>query len=158
MEAGKERLTRDTVRDPTRQEIEHLMRENYDLKQLVADLSLVVHRFKKRPSQPLKGPQAQSAQEKSEVLARVEETKWGKRKLLAQLQVPRSTYYRWRARERQGKQACLARVLGTGLAYRKRPQYWRRQGSLRNGAAGNWPLGSPTTWAYQWVNLRCTES
>ena len=51
-----------------------------------------------------------SAQEKSEVLARVEETKWGKRKLLAQLQLPRSTYYRWRAREREGKQECLARV------------------------------------------------
>ena len=30
MEAGKERLTRDTVRDATRQEIEHLKRENYD--------------------------------------------------------------------------------------------------------------------------------
>ena len=42
MEAGKERLTRDTVRDATRQEIEHLKRENYDLKQLVADLSLEV--------------------------------------------------------------------------------------------------------------------
>jgi len=47
MEAGKERLTRDTVRDATRQEIDHLKRENYDLKQLVADLSLEVHRFKK---------------------------------------------------------------------------------------------------------------
>jgi len=47
MEAGKERLTRDTVRDATRQEIEHLKRENSDLKQLVADLSLKVHRFKK---------------------------------------------------------------------------------------------------------------
>ena len=35
-----------------------------------------------------------SAQEKSEVLTRVEETRWGKRRLLAQLQVPRSTYYR----------------------------------------------------------------
>ena len=46
MEAGKERLTRDTVRDATRQEIEHLKRENYDLKQLVADPSLEVHRFK----------------------------------------------------------------------------------------------------------------
>ena len=30
MEAGKERLTRDTVRDATRQEIEHLKRENQD--------------------------------------------------------------------------------------------------------------------------------
>jgi len=47
MEAGKERLTRDTIRDATRQEIEHLKRENNDLKQLVADLSLEVHRFKK---------------------------------------------------------------------------------------------------------------
>ena len=47
MEAGKERLTRDTARDATRQEIEHLKRENYDLKQLVADLSLEVHRIKK---------------------------------------------------------------------------------------------------------------
>ena len=46
MEAGKERLNRDTVRDATRQEIEHLKREDNDLKQLVADLSLEVHRFK----------------------------------------------------------------------------------------------------------------
>ena len=58
MEAGKERLTRDTVRDATRQEIEHLKRENHDLKQLVADLSLEVHRFKKQPSQLSMEPQA----------------------------------------------------------------------------------------------------
>ena len=49
-----------------------------------------------------------SAQEKSNVITRAEETRWGKRRLLAQLQVPRSTYYRWRARERQGKQECPA--------------------------------------------------
>jgi len=30
MEAGKERLARDTVRDATRQEIEHLKRKNHD--------------------------------------------------------------------------------------------------------------------------------
>jgi transposase len=47
LEAGKERLTRDTIRDATRQEIESLRRENQDLKQLVADLSLTVHRYKK---------------------------------------------------------------------------------------------------------------
>lgn len=46
MEAGKERLTRDTIRDATRQEIGALKRENHDLKQLVADLSLEVHRYK----------------------------------------------------------------------------------------------------------------
>jgi transposase len=47
MEAGKERLTRDTVRDATRQEINELKRESSDLKQLVADLSLEVYRLKK---------------------------------------------------------------------------------------------------------------
>lgn len=47
MGAGKERLIRDTIRDATRQEIGALKRENHDLKQLVADLSLEVHRYKK---------------------------------------------------------------------------------------------------------------
>jgi putative transposase len=44
-----------------------------------------------------------SLQEKEEVLAQVEEVGWGKRKLLTQLQVPRSTYYRWRSQQGQGK-------------------------------------------------------
>ena len=47
MEAGKERLSRDTVRDATRQEIQALRRENDELKQLVAELSLDVYRLKK---------------------------------------------------------------------------------------------------------------
>ena len=47
MEAGKERLTRDAVRDATRQEIEQIKRESSDLKHLVADLSLEVYRLKK---------------------------------------------------------------------------------------------------------------
>jgi transposase len=53
MEAGKERLTRDTVRDATRQEIEALRRENGDLKHLIADLSLDVYRLKKTAVPPL---------------------------------------------------------------------------------------------------------
>ncbi len=53
MEAGKERLTRDTVRDATRQEIDELKRENADLKQLVADLSLDIFRLKKTAIPPL---------------------------------------------------------------------------------------------------------
>ena len=51
MEAGKERLTRDNVRDTTRQEIQALKRENDELKQLVAELSLEVYRLKKTASQ-----------------------------------------------------------------------------------------------------------
>jgi len=53
LEAGKERLTRDTVRDATRQEIDDLKRENGELKHLVADLSLDVYRLKKTAIPPL---------------------------------------------------------------------------------------------------------
>ena len=47
LEAGKQRLSRDTLRDATQQEIEQLKRENTDLKQLVAELSLEAFRLKK---------------------------------------------------------------------------------------------------------------
>ena len=47
MEAGKERLARDTVRAATRREVDDLKRENERLKQLVAELSLKVHLLKK---------------------------------------------------------------------------------------------------------------
>ena len=47
MEAGKERLQRDTVRDATRTEVDGLKRENARLKQMVAELSLQVHVLKK---------------------------------------------------------------------------------------------------------------
>ena len=47
MEAGKERLIRDTTRDTTRTEIQETKRENTRLKTLVAELSLQVHVLKK---------------------------------------------------------------------------------------------------------------
>ena len=47
MEAGRERLTRDTVRDATQQEVQALKRETVELKQLVAELSLEGYRLKK---------------------------------------------------------------------------------------------------------------
>jgi transposase len=53
MEAGKERLARDSVRDATRQEIDDLKRENSELKHLVADLSLEAYRLKKTAGPPL---------------------------------------------------------------------------------------------------------
>ena len=52
MEAGEERLTRDTVRDATRQEIDQLRSENSELKELVGELSLELHRIKKQPCHP----------------------------------------------------------------------------------------------------------
>ena len=53
MEAGKERLTRDSVHDATRQELEQFNRENSELKQLVGELSLDLHRIKKTALPPL---------------------------------------------------------------------------------------------------------
>ena len=47
MEAGKQRLSRETIRDATRQEITAPKRESEDLKHLVAELSLDLHRLKK---------------------------------------------------------------------------------------------------------------
>ena len=58
MEAGKERLTRDAVRDATQQEVQQLKRENVELKQLVADLSLEGYLLgKNRPYRCLTTPQ-----------------------------------------------------------------------------------------------------
>ena len=54
MEAGKERLTRDSVRDATRQELEQLKRENSEMKELVGELSLELHRIKKTALPPLR--------------------------------------------------------------------------------------------------------
>jgi transposase len=47
MVAGKERLTREMVRDASRSEVQELKRDNARLKQLVAELSLQVHVLKK---------------------------------------------------------------------------------------------------------------
>ena len=47
MEAGKERLARDTLRGATQQEVHQLKRANVELKQLVAELSLEGYRLKK---------------------------------------------------------------------------------------------------------------
>ncbi len=47
MEAGKERLLRDTARGATRTEVEAFKRDNERLRQVVAELSLEVHVLKK---------------------------------------------------------------------------------------------------------------
>ncbi len=53
MEAGKERLARNTVRDATRHEIEQLKRENGELKEIVAELLLETRRLKKTVLPPM---------------------------------------------------------------------------------------------------------
>lgn len=47
LEAGKNGLTRDTLRDASSDEVKHLKSENNDLKKAVAELTLDVIRYKK---------------------------------------------------------------------------------------------------------------
>ena len=149
------------MRDATRQEIEHLKRENYDLKQLVADLSLEVFQggppFQKNGHPDFgRGHRHMSAQERSNVITRVEQTQWGKRRLLAQLQVPRSTYYRWRARELQGKQECPAAITRVP---------WNRLSSPEEAAvlaaareSPEWSSRQLATWVTDHLRLSVGES
>ena len=106
MEAGRERLTRDTVRDATQQEVQALKRENVELKQLVAELSLEGYRLKKNGHSDTprrRRYQRMSAVEKAEVLTKVASSGLPKGRVLRDLGVPRSTYYRWlRRKEQQG--------------------------------------------------------
>ena len=148
MEAGKERLARDTVRDATRQDIEHhdgrTTTEAACCRPFPGDPPL------QKNGHPSfrRGRRRMSAQERSNVITRVEETRWGKRRLLAQLQVPRTPITGGGPVKCKGSKIALATVPGfpgISLAHRKRPQYWRRPGSLQSGVAGNWPPGSQTT-------------
>ena len=106
MEAGKERLTRDSVRDATRDEVHLLKRENGELKHLVADLSLEIYRLKKNVHTHAAGRRRyrrMSRAEKAEVLDKVASSDLPKRRALGEIGVPRSTYYRWlRRKEQQG--------------------------------------------------------
>ena len=97
-----------------------------------------------------------SAQERSNVITRVEQTQWGKRRLLAQLQVPRSTYYRWRARELQGKQECPAAITRVP---------WNRLSSPEEAAvlaaareSPEWSSRQLATWVTDHLRLSVGES
>jgi transposase len=50
MEAGKKRLSGDTMREANTSEVQELKGENIDLKELVAELSLEVRKLKKNLS------------------------------------------------------------------------------------------------------------
>ena len=96
MEAGKERMTRDTVCDTTRAEVDGLKGENERLKQLVADLSLSVRLLKNRGTRSGVGQRRRtSISEKARVLAVVAASPLSKRQALAEMGILRRMYYNW---------------------------------------------------------------
>ena len=90
--------------DATQHEVKQLRRENAELKQLVGDLSLEVYRFKKNghpDSLRRRRYQRVSAVEKAAILAEVASSPVPKRKILRELGIPKTTYYRWLRRRDQ---------------------------------------------------------
>ena len=106
MEAGKERLARDTLRDATQQEVHQLKREKRRAEAVGGGVvpGGVPSQKNGYPDAPGRHRyQRMSALEKTAVLARVASSGLPKRKALGELGVPKSTYYRWlRRKDQQG--------------------------------------------------------
>jgi transposase-like protein len=99
LEAGKKRLSGDTKREATSNEVVALRSENDQLKQLVAELALHNRRLKsiglrrRGTGRSVRYTQA----EKMEVIGLVEGSSLPVKRTLEELDVPRSSFYRWYA-------------------------------------------------------------
>ena len=98
LEAGKARLIGDTKRQASSREVEELRQQNDQLKQLVAELALKNRVLKKklawhgrRVGRVMRCSQAA----RSEIIRLVEESELPVKQTLEELDVPRSTFYRW---------------------------------------------------------------
>jgi len=96
------------------------------------------------------------AQERSNVITRLEETRWGKRGLLTQEQVPKGTYHRWRVRGLQGKQ---------DSSTASTPVPWNRLSSPEEAAVSaaarespEWSSRQLATWITDHLRLSVGES
>ncbi len=103
MESGKLRLSRDTTRDATRQEINALKQESEDLKHLVAELSLDLHRLKKTsiPSLCEGVANARASTRRLRSFRRLSHPRAPSARFYQSLE-SKNDCYRWRARARQG--------------------------------------------------------
>ena len=96
LEAGKKRLAGDTAREATSDEVKGLRREARQLKELVAELMMENRLLKKSVTRRWGGRYMRyAAAEKLEIIRLVEQSSLPVRRTLAQLGIPRSTFYRW---------------------------------------------------------------
>jgi transposase len=103
LEAGKKRLAGDTAREATSDEVKGLRGETHQLKELLAELMMENRLLKKSV---LGDGEADimryAAAEKLEIIRLVEQSSLSVRRTLAQLGIPRSTFYCWYDRHRAG--------------------------------------------------------
>jgi len=108
MEAGKRRLASDTARAATTDEVKDLRREARDLKEVVAEQTLELRLLKKKHVRRWGRPRMRyPASKKLEIIRLVEESRLSARLTLAELGIPRITFYRWYNRYLQRGEAGL---------------------------------------------------
>jgi len=94
--AGKKRLAGDTAREATSDEVKGLRAETHQLKELLAEL-MVENRLLKKSvlGDGESDIMRYAAAEKLEIIRLVEQSSLSVRRTLAQLGIPRSTFYAW---------------------------------------------------------------
>ncbi|MFC2138691.1 IS3 family transposase [Bacteroidota bacterium] len=96
LEAGKKRLSGDIRREANSGEVIKLKGENYDLKQLVAELSLENRMLKKSLNGRVNYKyMRRSTSEKMEIIRIVEQSQLSIKHTLKELGISRSTFYEW---------------------------------------------------------------
>ena len=96
LEAGKKRLAGDTAREATSDEVRHLRSEALALKEAVADLTLDNRLLKKKHDRGWgRGGMRYPLSEKLEIIRLVERSHLPAKRTLAQLGIPRTSFYRW---------------------------------------------------------------
>ena len=95
MEAGKKRLSGDTARAATTDEVKDLRREARDLKEVVAEQTLELRILKKHDRGWGRSRMRYPASEKLEIIKLVEGSHLSARQTLSKLGLPRPTFYRW---------------------------------------------------------------
>ncbi|MEM7070032.1 MAG: IS3 family transposase [Pseudomonadota bacterium] len=96
LEAGKKRLSGDTAREATTDEVKALRSEAVALKEVVAELMLENRLLKKKRARGWGRPYMRySAAEKYEIIRLVEQSSLSVSRTLGQLNIPRSTFYNW---------------------------------------------------------------
>jgi transposase-like protein len=117
LEVGKQRLVGDTKREADSQEVEAMRSENEQLKVVVAELTLKNRVLKKLAGQGNEVGRMirRDEAEKREVIHLVEHSALSAKKTLAELQVPRSTFYRWYKEYLQEGEAGLVEGMSSKL-------------------------------------------
>ncbi|WP_371742953.1 IS3 family transposase [Lentimicrobium sp. S6] len=124
LEAGKKQLSGDTTRNATNDEVDHLKKENDDLKKALADLYLHNQLLKKSNwlgvNPKYRKYMRISQLEKFEIIQLVEQSTISINKTLAELGIHKSTFYKWyNAYLKDGYD-------GLAKKPRARKQYWNQ--------------------------------